>query len=167
MQVLGQINQRFDELTGEITIEVRKQCETTKQAAADMVKTAAKRTFDGQLELGRQLAEAEFMRQVAEQKIRGERMFQVSVLTLLVVVVVMVVMTDDGGGAAGGGGEGAGGGGAGAAAAGAGGPRLRRAELHAAAGGGQGGGRAPVPEQDPGGEGEGRENIPGKFVVIY
>ena len=53
MQVLGQINQRFDELTGEITIEVRKQCETTKQAAADMVKTAAKRTFDGQLELGR------------------------------------------------------------------------------------------------------------------
>ena len=41
-----------------------------------MVKEAAKRTFDGQLELGRQLAEAEFMRQVAEQKIRGERMFQ-------------------------------------------------------------------------------------------
>ena len=29
-----------------------------------MVKSAAKRTFDGQLELGRQLAEAEFMRQV-------------------------------------------------------------------------------------------------------
>ena len=29
-----------------------------------MVKLAAKRTFDGQLELGRQLAEAEFMRQV-------------------------------------------------------------------------------------------------------
>ena len=91
MQVLGQINQRFDELTGEITIEVRKQCDTTKQAAADMVKTAAKRTFDGQLELGRQLAEAEFMRQVAEQKIRGERMFQVSVVTLVMVVVVMVV----------------------------------------------------------------------------
>ena len=41
-----------------------------------MVKSAAKRTFDGQLELGRQLAEAEFMRQVAEQKVRGERMFQ-------------------------------------------------------------------------------------------
>ena len=92
MQVLGQINQRFDELTGEITIEVRKQCDTTKQAAADMVKTAAKRTFDGQLELGRQLAEAEFMRQVAEQKIRGERMVQVSVLTLVVMVMVMVVV---------------------------------------------------------------------------
>ena len=92
MQVLGQINQRFDELTGEITIEVRKQCDTTKQAAADMVKTAAKRTFDGQLELGRQLAEAEFMRQVAEQKIRGERMFQVSVVTLVVVVVMVVTM---------------------------------------------------------------------------
>ena len=92
MQVLGQINQRFDELTGEITIEVRKQCDTTKQAAADMVKTAAKRTFDGQLELGRQLAEAEFMRQVAEQKIRGERMFQVSVLTLVVVVVVVTMV---------------------------------------------------------------------------
>ena len=97
MQVLGQINQRFDELTGEITIEVRKQCDTTKQAAADMVKTAAKRTFDGQLELGRQLAEAEFMRQVAEQKIRGERMFQVSVLTLVVVMVVvtMVVLQEE------------------------------------------------------------------------
>ena len=95
MQVLGQINQRFDELTGEITIEVRKQCDTTKQAAADMVKTAAKRTFDGQLELGRQLAEAEFMRQVAEQKIRGERMFQVSVLTLVVVVVTMVVLQEE------------------------------------------------------------------------
>ena len=94
MQVLGQINQRFDELTGEITIEVRKQCDTTKQAAADMVKTAAKRTFDGQLELGRQLAEAEFMRQVAEQKIRGERMFQVSVLTL-VMVVTMVVLQEE------------------------------------------------------------------------
>ena len=97
MQVLGQINQRFDELTGEITIEVRKQCDTTKQAAADMVKTAAKRTFDGQLELGRQLAEAEFMRQVAEQKIRGERMFQVSVLTLVVVMVggTMVVLQEE------------------------------------------------------------------------
>ena len=95
MQVLGQINQRFDELTGEITIEVRKQCDTTKQAAADMVKTAAKRTFDGQLELGRQLAEAEFMRQVAEQKIRGERMFQVSVLTLVMVVVTMVVLQEE------------------------------------------------------------------------
>ena len=95
MQVLGQINQRFDELTGEITIEVRKQCDTTKQAAADMVKTAAKRTFDGQLELGRQLAEAEFMRQVAEQKIRGERMFQVSVLTLVVVMVVMMVLQEE------------------------------------------------------------------------
>ena len=97
MQVLGQINQRFDELTGEITIEVRKQCDTTKQAAADMVKTAAKRTFDGQLELGRQLAEAEFMRQVAEQKIRGERMFQVSVVTLVVVVMVvtMVVLQEE------------------------------------------------------------------------
>ena len=46
------------------------------QAAADMVKDAAKRTFDGQLELGRQLAEAEFNRQVAEQKVMGERMFQ-------------------------------------------------------------------------------------------
>ena len=95
MQVLGQINQRFDELTGEITIEVRKQCDTTKQAAADMVKTAAKRTFDGQLELGRQLAEAEFMRQVAEQKIRGERMFQVSVLTLVVVMVVTMVVLQE------------------------------------------------------------------------
>ena len=95
MQVLGQINQRFDELTGEITIEVRKQCDTTKQAAADMVKTAAKRTFDGQLELGRQLAEAEFMRQVAEQKIRGERMFQVSVVTLVVVMVVMMVLQEE------------------------------------------------------------------------
>ena len=60
-----------------------------------MVKTAAKRTFDGQLELGRQLAEAEFMRQVAEQKIRGERMFQVSVLTLVMVVVTMVVLQEE------------------------------------------------------------------------
>ena len=34
MQVLGQINQRFDELTGEITIEVRKQCDTTKQVSS-------------------------------------------------------------------------------------------------------------------------------------
>ena len=57
-----------------------------------MVKTAAKRTFDGQLELGRQLAEAEFMRQVAEQKIRGERMFQVSVVTVVVVVMMMMMM---------------------------------------------------------------------------
>ena len=46
------------------------------QAASDMVKQAAKRTFEGQLELGRQLGEAEFQRQVAEQKVRGERMFQ-------------------------------------------------------------------------------------------
>ena len=59
-----------------------------------MVKTAAKRTFDGQLELGRQLAEAEFMRQVAEQKIRGERMFQVSVVTVVVMVTMMVLQEE-------------------------------------------------------------------------
>ena len=75
-QVMGEINRRFGDLTNEVTIEVRRQCDTTKQAASRMVKDAAKRTFDGQLDLGRQLAEAEFMRQVAEQKIRGERMFQ-------------------------------------------------------------------------------------------
>lgn len=74
--VMGQINSRFNLLTDEVTIEVKRQCDSTKVAAADMVKSAAKRTFDGQLELGRQLAEAEFMRQVAEQKVRGERMFQ-------------------------------------------------------------------------------------------
>ena len=63
-QVMGQINDRFSQLTNEVTIEVRRQCDNTKQAAADMVKQAAKRTFDVQLELGRQLAEAEFNRQV-------------------------------------------------------------------------------------------------------
>ena len=63
-QVMGEINRRFGDLTSEVTIEVRRQCDSTKEAAASMVKQAAKRTFDGQLDLGRQLAEAEFMRQV-------------------------------------------------------------------------------------------------------
>ena len=30
-QVMGQINTRFSDLTNEVTIEVRKQCDTTKQ----------------------------------------------------------------------------------------------------------------------------------------
>ena len=39
-QVMGQINTRFSDLTNEVTIEVRKQCDTTKQVLLKSFKIA-------------------------------------------------------------------------------------------------------------------------------
>ena len=35
--VMGQITERFQALTGEVTVEVRRQCETTKQVTTSLL----------------------------------------------------------------------------------------------------------------------------------
>ena len=35
--VMGQITQRFNQLTSEVTVEVRKQCDTTKQVCREEI----------------------------------------------------------------------------------------------------------------------------------
>ena len=75
-QVIGQITDRFNTLTEEVIVEGEKQCDNTKQLTVEMVKKGAQSAYDMQLDLGRQVAENEFLKQVEQQKNRGERMFQ-------------------------------------------------------------------------------------------
>ena len=48
----------------------------TKKLTVEMANKGAQSLFAMQLELGRQVAENEFQKQVEQQKNRGERMFQ-------------------------------------------------------------------------------------------
>ena len=75
-QVIGQITDRFNTLTEEVIVEGEKQCDNTKQLTAEMVKKGAQRSYNMRLQLGRQVAESEFKKQVAQKKSKGERIFQ-------------------------------------------------------------------------------------------
>ena len=75
-QVIGQITDRFNTLTEEVIVQGEEQCDNTKQLTVEMVKKGAQSAYDMQLDLGRQVAENEFLKQVEQQKNRGERMFQ-------------------------------------------------------------------------------------------
>ena len=63
--VLGQITDRFSSLTREVRAGADEQCADAQAATLAMVRQGAQEAFQGQLELGRQLAEAEFQKQVA------------------------------------------------------------------------------------------------------
>ena len=74
--VLDQIQERFASGLGEAMQIADEQCDAAKDTTVEMVKVAAEQTYQGQADLGRQLAEAEFRRQVEEEKNGGEGIFQ-------------------------------------------------------------------------------------------
>jgi hypothetical protein len=76
LQLLQQVQERFGAVVGEAMVEGDRQCEAAQRLTVDMVVAGAAEAYRGQRDLGLQLAEAEFLRQVGEESARGERMFQ-------------------------------------------------------------------------------------------
>ena len=66
--VIGEITTRFNTLTQEVIIEGEKQCDDTKKLTVEMVKKTAQNNFEMLMELGRQLAEKKFQKEVEDSK---------------------------------------------------------------------------------------------------